>query len=163
MGTTGQWLQCPPALPLHSTATPPSSFWDSLRKFPHHRVSGKSTPVGSLRALGSPIITLSALQLGAWLPPAPEWAEMSYVAPPQASMPFPEGKAVCPGDSHSYLAGGNAQQENPQHSHKPLQVMTPTTEHLLLQVTLCFKPIPQLIDPTKFITSWVPWGAPNQW
>lgn len=74
--------------PYHSTATLPSSFWDSLRKFPHHRVRGKSTPV-ELQGTGEPNHhhTHPALQLGAWLPPAPEWAETSCVPPTQAPMP----------------------------------------------------------------------------
>lgn len=92
-GSTGQSAELTWHCPPHSTATPPSSFWDSLRKFPHHRVRGKSTPV-ELQGTGKPNHHHThhpALQLGDWVPPAPEWADTSCVPPTQASI-LPRGE-----------------------------------------------------------------------
>lgn len=86
---------------------------------------------------------------------------MSYVPPTQAPTPLPVGKAVCPGDSHSAIQQVAIHSRKihstatslPSPPEQPFpQVMTPTTDNLLLQVTLCFKLISQLNDPTKFNT-----------
>lgn len=79
---------------------------------------------------------------------------------------------MCPGGLHSAIQQEAIHNRKihstatslPSPSEWPFpQVMIPTTDHLLLQVALCFKPIPQLNDPTQFNTFWVLWGAPNPW
>lgn len=97
---------CPP----HSTATPtpPSSFWDSLRKFLHHRVRGKSTPV-ELQALGSPNITTLTLH-SSWVPGS--LLCHNGLRPPVCPQPkhllLPRGESsVSWGSAQCYLAGGN--------------------------------------------------------
>lgn len=155
-GSTGQWLQCPPGT-AHPTATPLSIFWDSFRKFPHHRRRGNFTPVKS-QGTGEPKHhhTHHTLQLGVVLPPTPEWAEISCAPPAQAPPPSQRRKQ-CPEGLHSAIwqeaihnrkihSTATSLPSPPEYPYP--QVMTPTTDHFFLQMTLYFKPIPQLNDPT---------------
>lgn len=132
----------------------PQHLLGLLEKLPHHR--GVAIPLlCSPRALGNPNITTHHTpQLGALLPPAPERAETSCVSPAQAPPPSLRRKQCVLGlctvlFSRRQSTTGKSTAQPPQPPERPFpQVRTATTDHLFLQMTLYFKPIPQLNDPT---------------